>query len=180
MKNWNVRGAKSLPVLIVPRRPCRSIAGTTPRIISRTTSPAPSYAYRLKPHAIDVRLQVDPVQWFLLGKDDVRSSFYLEDAATEYRVQGLELDWACVTWDADFRRVGTSWSHHKFVGDSWSRVHKLERQKYIKNAYRVLLTRARQGMVIVVPNGEIADHTRKREYYDPTFEYLSSIGFGTI
>ena len=141
---------------------------------------ASSNAYRLKPHAIDVRLQVDPVQWFLYGKDDVRSSYYLEDAATEYRVQGLELDWACVTWDADFRRVRNGWEHWKFVGDRWNRVHKPERQKYLKNAYRVLLTRARQGMVIVVPCGESGDPTRKREYYDSTFDYLSSIGFATI
>lgn len=141
---------------------------------------ASSNAYRLKPHAIDVRLQVDPVHWFLYGKEDVRSSYYLEDAATEYRVQGLELDWACVTWDADFRRVQNGWEHWKFVGERWNRVLKLERQKYLKNAYRVLLTRARQGMVIVVPRGESADPTRKREYYDSTFDYLSSIGFATL
>jgi hypothetical protein len=141
---------------------------------------ASSNAYRLKPHAVDVRLQVDPVQWFLYGKEDVRSSYYLEDAATEYRVQGLELDWACVTWDADFRRVTGGWSHYKFVGDRWNRVHKPERQKYLKNAYRVLLTRARQGMVIVVPEGAESDPTRKREYYDSTFEYLQGIGFARI
>jgi hypothetical protein len=141
---------------------------------------ASSNAYRLKPHAIDVRLQVDPVQWFLYGKDDVRSSYYLEDAATEYRVQGLELDWACVTWDADFRRVPNGWEHWKFVGDHWNRIHKPERKRYLKNAYRVLLTRARQGMVIFVPEGEKDDPSRKREYYDPMFEYLQSIGFTTI
>ena len=138
---------------------------------------ASSNAYRLKPHAVDVRLQVDPVQWFLYGKDDVRSSYYLEDAATEYRVQGLELDWACVMWDADFRRVRNGWEHWKFVGDRWNRVRKTARQKYLLNAYRVLLTRARQGMVIVVPEGEAEDHTRRREYYDLTFEYLARIGF---
>lgn len=141
---------------------------------------ASSNAYRLKPHTIDVRLQVDPVQWFLYGKDDVRSSYYLEDAATEYRVQGLELDWACVTWDADFRRIPNGWEHWKFVGDGWNRVHKPERQMYLKNAYRVLLTRARQGMVIVVPNGERSDPTRNPEFYDPIFEYLSAIGFPTL
>ena len=141
---------------------------------------ASSNAYRLKPHAIDVRLQVDPVQWFLYGKDDVRSSYYLEDAATEYRVQGLELDWACVTWDADFRRVPTGWEHWKFVGDHWNRVRKPERQVYLKNSYRVLLTRARQGMVIFVPGGEGSDPTRRPEYYDATFEYLHSIGFPSL
>lgn len=141
---------------------------------------ASSYAYRLKPHAIDVRLQVDPVQWFLHGKDDVRSSYYLEDAATEYRVQGLELDWTCVTWDADFRRVRDGWEHWKFVGDRWNRIRAPERQMYLKNAYRVLLTRARQGMVVVVPPGEPDDHTRKREYYDNTFDYLAGIGFTSL
>lgn len=141
---------------------------------------ASSHAYRLKPHAIDVRLQVDPVQWFLHDKDDVRSSYYLEDAATEYRVQGLELDWVCVTWDADFRRVRNGWEHWKFVGDRWNRVRAPERQMYLKNAYRVLLTRARQGMVIFVPPGEQGDHTRSCEYYDRTFDYLADIGFDTI
>lgn len=141
---------------------------------------ASSHAYRLKPHAIDVRLQVDPVQWFLHDKDDVRSSYYLEDAATEYRVQGLELDWACVTWDADFRRVRKGWEHWKFAGRRWNRVRSLERQTYLKNAYRVLLTRARQGMVIVVPPGEQHDHTRRCEYYDSTFNYLAAIGFASI
>ncbi len=141
---------------------------------------ASSHAYRLKPHVIDVRLQVDPVQWFLHDKDDVRSSYYLEDAATEYRVQGLELDWVCVTWDADFRRVRNGWEHWKCVGDRWNRVRAPERQTYLKNAYRVLLTRARQGMVIVVPPGEQNDHTRKCEYYDRTFDYLAGIGFATL
>lgn len=141
---------------------------------------ASSHAYRLKPHAIDVRLQVDPVQWFLHGKDDVRSSYYLEDAATEYRVQGLELDWACVTWDADFRKCPSGWEHWKFVGNRWNRVRTPERKRYLKNAYRVLLTRARQGMVIVVPPGEKDDHTRKCEYYDRTFDYLTGIGFATL
>jgi hypothetical protein len=141
---------------------------------------ASSSAQRLKPHAIDVRVDVDPVQWFLYARDDVRSSFYLEDAATEYDVQGLELDWACVTWDADFRRVRDGWEHWRFVGARWNRVHKPERQKYLLNAYRVLLTRARQGMVIVVPPGEPTDPTRKREFYDPTFEYLREIGFSML
>lgn len=141
---------------------------------------ASSHAYRLKPHAIDVRLQVDPIQWFLHGKDDVRSSYYLEDAATEYRVQGLELDWVCVTWDADFRRVRDGWEHWSFAGQKWKRVRAPERQMYLKNAYRVLLTRARQGMVIVVPPGESDDHTRKREYYDRTFAYLADIGFAML
>jgi hypothetical protein len=141
---------------------------------------ASSNAYRLKPHAIDVRFQVDPVQWFLYGKEDVRSSYYLEDAATEYRVQGLELDWICVTWDADFRRISEGWGHWRFVGDRWNRVHKLERQKYLKNAYRVLLTRARQGMVIFVPEGDPTDTTRNGKFYDSTFEYLRQIGFPII
>jgi hypothetical protein len=139
-----------------------------------------SNAQRLKPLAIDVKSPMDPVKWFLEGKQDVRSSYYLEDVATEFHVQGLELDWACVTWDADFRYGDKGWTHHSFVGDSWHRVKKLERQQYLKNAYRVLLTRARQGMVIVVPDGKRTDHTRNVEFYDSTFRYLSEIGLEHI
>src|SRR5688500_20039520 len=109
---------------------------------------------RLKPHAVDVRVDVDPVLWFLNDADDTRSSYYLEDAATEFQVQGLELDWACVTWDADFRYAPNGWQSFSFVGDKWHNIKKEERKLYLKNAYRVLLTRARQAMVIVVPNGE--------------------------
>lgn len=137
---------------------------------------ASSEAQRLKPHAIDVRSPVDPIHWFLDGKDDVRSSYYLEDVATEFQVQGLELDWACVTWDGDFRHTPAGWEHWSFVGAAWNRIKKPVRQQYLKNAYRVLLTRARQGMVIVVPDGDPTDPTRKAEYYDSTFEYLREIG----
>lgn len=136
-----------------------------------------SQAERLKPHAIDVRAPVDPVDWFLAGKDDVRSSYYLEDVATEFHVQGLELDWACVTWDADFRYTPKGWENWSFKGNKWLRINKDHRQIYQKNAYRVLLTRARQGMVIVVPEGDPEDHTRPPEFYNSTYEYLRGIGF---
>jgi hypothetical protein len=139
-----------------------------------------SQAERLKPYAIDVKSPMDPIHWFLDSRDDVRSSFYLEDVATEFHVQGLELDWACVTWDADFRHTRKGWEHWSFQGVRWNRIRKPERQNYLKNAYRVLLTRARQGMVIVIPEGDASDVTRKSEYYDPTFEYLHEIGFPTI
>ena len=139
-----------------------------------------SQAQRLKPHAIDVKSPMDPIHWFLDGKEDVRSSYYLEDVATEFHVQGLELDWACVVWDADFRYSEDGWQHLSFVGSRWNKIHKAERKTYLKNAYRVLLTRARQGMVIVVPHGSDEDHTRKPEYYDTTFEYLKNIGFKVL
>ncbi|HPG01143.1 MAG TPA: DUF2075 domain-containing protein [Kiritimatiellia bacterium] len=139
-----------------------------------------SSAERLRPHAIHVKAPMDPVHWFLAGKEDVRSSYYLEDVATEFSIQGLELDWACVTWDADFRYEPQGWRHFSFCGDKWNRVKKHERQDYLKNAYRVLLTRARQGMVIVVPQGDVADPTRLPEFYDPSFEYLRGIGFPVI
>ena len=85
-----------------------------------------------------------------------------------------------MTWDGDFRFKPGGWSHHSFVGAKWNRVKKPERQKYLKNAYRVLLTRARQGMVIVVPQGDPEDLTRLPAIYDPTYEYLKSIGFSEI
>jgi hypothetical protein len=136
-----------------------------------------SQAERLKPYAIDVKSPVDPIHWFLDGKEDVRSSYYLEDVVTEFQVQGLELDWACVSWDADFRYSENGWEHFSFVGSHWNHIRKEERRFYLKNAYRVLLTRARQGMVIVVPSGDSNDLTRKPVYYDSTFKYLEEIGF---
>lgn len=139
-----------------------------------------SQAQRLKPHAIDVRAPVDPVHWFLDGRDDVRSSYYLEDAATEFHVQGLELDWACVVWDADFRSADPRWDHWSFKGSRWQRIRSVDRQLFLKNAYRVLLTRARQGMVIVVPEGNAADSTRHPAFYDATYDYLRSVGVPTL
>jgi hypothetical protein len=139
-----------------------------------------SQAERLKPYAIDVKTPVDPIHWFLDGKEDVRSSYYLEDVATEFHVQGLELDWACVTWDGDLRYTQHGWEHWSFCGDRWNHIRKNERRNYLKNAYRVLLTRARQGMVIVVPPGDDGDQTRSSGFYNPTFDYLKDVGFATI
>lgn len=134
---------------------------------------ASSQAMRLKPHAIDIRVSVDPVHWFLGPRTDTRSSHFLEDAATEFQVQGLEVDWACVTWDADLRFRDGWWRHHAFRGDKWTNIQKDDRQRYLLNAYRVLLTRARQGMAIFVPPGDSNDATRMPEFYDGTFKYLT-------
>jgi hypothetical protein len=139
-----------------------------------------SQAQRLRPLAIDVRVSTDPVHWFLDDRNDVRSSFYLEDVATEFDVQGLELDWACVVWDADFRYREGAWHHHSFVGSSWQKIRAPERQNYLKNAYRVLLTRARQGMVVVVPEGAEDDPTRAPNLYDGTYAFLKSLGLSDI
>lgn len=139
-----------------------------------------SQAERLKPHALDVKTPVNPVHWFLNGKDDVRSSYYLEDVATEFHVQGLEVDWACVVWDADFRFTPEGWQHWSFRGNGWQRILVHERQRYLRNAYRVLLTRARQGMVVVVPWGDAEDPTRDPAYYDQTFDYLRRLGMSLI
>jgi hypothetical protein len=92
----------------------------------------------------------------------------------------LEVDWACVAWDADLRYADNDWRHYEFKNKKWQNVRKPVRQAYQKNAYRVLLTRARQGMAIVVPTGDAADPTRKPEYYDETFDYLCTIGFEVI
>jgi hypothetical protein len=141
---------------------------------------ASSQAMRLKPHAIDLRAKVDPVHWFLGGRHDTRSSYYLEDAATEFQVQGLEIDWACVTWDGDLRRSRDHWSFHSFRSYTWTKIHKADRRRYLLNAYRVLLTRARQGMAIFVPEGDRADATRDSAIYDATFDYLAGIGLPVV
>ena len=137
---------------------------------------ASSKAQRLKPHAVDVRVNVDPVHWFLNDGSDTRSSFYLEDAATEFQVQGLELDWACVTWDGDLRYTDQGWGYKDFRGSKWTNIKDEANQSYLRNAYRVLLTRARQGMVIFVPQGDPRDPTREASIYDPTFSYLADLG----
>lgn len=139
-----------------------------------------SQAQRLKPYAIDVRSPMDPVHWFLNDKTDVRSSYYLEDVATEFHVQGLELDWTCMAWDADFRRARDGWQHFSFRGDRWQRILQPHSQRYQLNAYRVLLTRARQGMVIVVPEGDARDATREPGFYDETYRYLSDLGLTVL
>ena len=141
---------------------------------------ASSKAQRLKPHAIDIRVDVDPVHWFLNDKDDTRSSFYLEDAATEFQVQGLELDWACVTWDGDLRFNGSGWGFHDFRGTAWTNILNSENRNYLRNAYRVLLTRARQGMVVFVPPGDPGDPTRSPLFYDSTFQYLTELGIPVL
>jgi len=142
----------------------------------RTGIVVSSQAERLRPQGIHVKAPMNPVHWFLADKDDVRSSYYLEDVATEFHIQGLEIDWACLTWDADLRMTPKGWEYWSFKGDQWQRIRKAERQRYLLNAYRVLLTRARQGMVIVVPDGDRSDPTRNPAFYDSTYEYLADIG----
>lgn len=148
-------------------------------------------AARFKPLAVNVLAQGDEnaIHWFLEDKTDIRSSNYLEDAATEIQVQGLELDYACVLWDADMRCENGVWTYHKFNGkDKWNPENNDENKKYMLNAYRVLLTRARQGLVICVPEGNSnktpegfpEDPTRLPEFYDGTYEYLKSLGLDLL
>lgn len=141
---------------------------------------ASSKAMRLKPHAIDVRVEADPSLYFLEDAGHVRSSFHLEDCATEFQVQGLELDWTVVTWDADLRRTPNDWSFHDFRGRRWQTVRSAENQRNLRNAYRVLLTRARQGMAIFVPPGSDADSTRIPAHYDSTYAYLKELGLSEL
>ena len=151
---------------------------------------------RFKPLSIHVLPSGDEnaVHWFLDDKTDVLSSNYLEDAATEIQVQGLELDYTCLLWDADMRYENGEWHFYKFNGQTrWTEQianteSKQELQKYMLNAYRVLLTRARAGMVICVPTGNPnktvsgfwEDSTRLPEFYDGTYEYLKSLGIEEI
>jgi hypothetical protein len=137
---------------------------------------ASSDAVRLKPCGIFVKSKINAVNWFLNSKDDVRSSYSLEDVATEFDVQGLELDWVGVCWDANYRFSDRGWAHHRFSGAKWLRVKDEFRRMYLANSYRVLLTRARQGLVIFVPEGSDEDPTRPRAFYDGTYEFLRECG----
>lgn len=137
-------------------------------------------AIRLKPEGINVKAKAQPKEWFLNGKEDIRGCQYLEDVATEFDVQGLELDWTGVCWDGDFRYHKGQWTHNKFKGTQWQKVNKEASQRYLENAYRVLLTRARQGMVIFVPYGSPRDETRPNAFYDGTFAFLKSCGLSEL
>lgn len=141
---------------------------------------ASSGALRLKPEGIFVKNEISVANWFLNGKDDVRSSYYLEDVVSEFDIQGLELDYSIVAWDADFRFDGEQWGYYNFSGSRWMNVASEDRKLYLKNAYRVLLTRARQGMVIFIPEGSDTDATRKRDWYDRTYEYLHAVGISEL
>lgn len=141
---------------------------------------ASSGALRLKPEGIFVKNNISVANWFLNGKDDVRSSYYLEDVVTEFDIQGLELDYSIVAWDADFRFDVEQWTYNSFVGNRWQNIASEERKLYLKNAYRVLLTRARQGMAIFIPEGSDRDDTRKREWYNNIWKYLNDVGLSEL
>lgn len=144
---------------------------------------ASSNGLRLKPEGLFVKSEIDVSNWFLNAGEDVRSSNALEDAATEFAVQGLELDWTCVAWDLNFRRAN-GWQARLFRGTKWQSIHgtgdALGRADYVRNAYRVLLTRARQGMVIFVPRGDVADTTRPPADYDAIDDWLAACGVAEI
>ena len=141
---------------------------------------ASSGGIRLKPEGIFVKNKISAADWFLNESDDVRSCHFLEDVATEFDIQGLELDWCLIGWDADLRYASGRFEHWKFTGTNWKRRNREEQKRYLENAYRVLLTRARQGMVIFVPYGESEDATRNPQCYDETYEYLTSCGLKTL
>lgn len=141
---------------------------------------ASSNGIRLKAEGIFVKNQIEPENWFLAAGDDIRSSNFLEDVATEFDVQGLELDWSLVAWDADLRMVDDSFEHWRFSGTSWQKRSKAESQRYLENAYRVLLTRAREGMVIFVPEGDVNDATRLPAFYQGIANYLADCGIKMI
>jgi hypothetical protein len=143
----------------------------------RTGLLASSNAARLKPHGIFVKARIEPERWFLATSDDVRSADALEDAATEFDIQGLELDWACLCWDANFRRAGNVWQPLQFKGTRWRAVNEASRQVYVANSYRVLLTRARQGLIVFVPEGDVEDTTRPPDAYDGIYRFLCECGF---
>lgn len=139
---------------------------------------ASSEGKRLRGEGIWVPSEINHVGWFLNGKDNVDSSYYLEVVASEFKVQGLEIDYGLLAWDADFRRLNGEFDYYRFRGATWKHNNIEQRQKYQKNAYRVLMTRARQGLVIYVPKGvnPEEDPTRDKKYYDDIYAYLRTCG----
>ena len=118
--------------------------------------------------------------WFLNPSDDIRSSYFLEDIATEFDIQGLEIDRTCLIWGANFHLSNQEWKYQNFKGSKWQNINKEVSKSYLKNTYRVLLTRARQGMIIFIPEGSDIDHTRPTSFYDGTYEYLKKIGISEL
>lgn len=137
---------------------------------------ASASAKRLAPYSIQMKVKAEPANWFLNDEDDIRSSSFMEVAASQFDIQGLELDWTILGWDADLRAGKEEWEHFTFKGTKWQRVNKEIDQLYLRNAYRVLLTRARQGMVIFIPEGDTGDRTRNPEFYHPIVGYLQECG----
>ena len=134
---------------------------------------ASSNARRLKAIGINVKNEINVSNWFLDGKNDVRSSYFMEDVATEFEIQGLELDWTIVCWGADLYYKNNKWNYQSFKGTKWQNINQEIKRKYLLNTYRVLLTRARQGFIIYIPEGDLEDETRKNEFYDETYKYLT-------
>lgn len=141
---------------------------------------ASSGAIRLRPIGLNVKVKVDAPKWFLNDKNDIRSSSFLEEVATEFDIQGLELDWTCVAWDADLYYSDDRWNYQKFKGTKWQNIGSVEIINYLFNSYRVLLTRARQGMILYIPNGDNTDVTRKQNMYDGTYQFFKQIGIREI
>ncbi len=141
---------------------------------------ASSNAIRLKPEGLHVKAKVDVASWFLNEGADIRASNALEDAATEFDVQGLELDWTVVAWDLNLMRSEGNWRPRRFRGTAWEDVNDLARRAYVLNSYRVLLTRARQGMAIFVPTGDTSDITRPPAAYDAIDDWLAECGIAEL
>ncbi|MDW8849839.1 DUF2075 domain-containing protein [Flavobacterium sp. MMLR14_040] len=141
---------------------------------------ASSGGIRLRPFGLNVKAKIDAPIWFLNDKDDIRSSYFLEEVATEFDIQGLELDWTCVAWDGDLFYDQNQWNYRKFKGTKWQNINSPEITNYLINSYRVLLTRARQGMVIYIPFGNNEDVTRQEFMYDGTFEFFKLLGIEEI
>ncbi len=147
---------------------------------------ASSKGQRLKPDALSLlppnSSESEVTHWFLGDNKDVNSSYYMEEVATEFQVQGLELDWAVVAWDADMRydKSTSSWKQYSFRGSKWTNINDKKIRNYQINAYRVILTRARRGMVIYVPKGSADDHTRSPKFYDGTYQYFKQLGIQEI
>jgi len=142
----------------------------------RTGLVASSGGRRLRPLGIDVKNEISAPNWFLNNSNDIRSSYFLEEVATEFDIQGLEVDWVCLAWDINYYFQDEKWKCQNFSGTKWQKIHNESAKSYLQNAYRVLLTRARQGLIIYIPEGDELDHTRPKALYNSTFNYFQSCG----
>jgi hypothetical protein len=178
-----IHSSKEFPVVMTrDQQTARQWLRDRSRCERRCGLVASSGALRLRPYGIEVTSSFRhgyPFQeWFFAEPGDVRSSYQLEVAATEFECQGLELDWVGVCWGDDLCIAPSTgqWLCRRFAGTRWQAVRQEVTRRYLFNKYRVLLTRAREGMILWIPSGEIGDSTRQPELLDATADFLHAAG----
>jgi len=118
---------------------------------------------------------------WMLDENGRDSSNSLTFSASEFNIQGLELDWGLLGWDMDMYYFKGKWNQQKMLTPKRFCESSDIVKKHILNTYRVLLTRARKGLIIYIPKtNDFEDPFNVSSYFDSTYEYLKSCGIKDI